>query len=249
MKKQIFLILSLSFLLLFTGCSNDNTNKKVTESNNEKNTVSENTTVQSNKKISKAKDSDTIDSVESDNKKTLNNDATTNINSDKINDMENTKKQNTNSTDNKSADIDSTRVNNNPNNASKNEPENIKSYIGSWKVSNYIFAGIGIYSEDEIKPFLGKTLSFSNEAANYFEEQRVDKMSVLKNPIYKESDISAEEYLNGYKLSNNVVGLNGDMVKQITITDTNGACLLSLIQDDTRLFIHLPGVFLELEKI
>lgn len=60
--------------------------------------------------------------------------------------------------------------------------------------------------------------------------------------------MAIEEYLNGYKLSNGVVGLNGTTVKQIDIMDKNKNRLLSLVKDNNRLFIHLPGVFLELEK-
>ncbi|WP_291583747.1 hypothetical protein [Clostridium sp. UBA6640] len=130
-----------------------------------------------------------------------------------------------------------------------NKMQDIKSYIGSWKISKYICAGIGIYSQDEIESFIGKTVTFSDETANYFEEQRVDKMSFLENPIYEENDMTIEEYLNEYKLSNNTVGLNGTTVKQIDIMDENKDRLLSLLKDDNGLFIHLPGVFLKLEKV
>ncbi|MFA9397456.1 MAG: hypothetical protein ACERKV_04215 [Clostridiaceae bacterium] len=147
-----------------------------------------------------------------------------------------------------------TQPTNEKNNIIENEPvksnevENTKFYIGSWKINKYIWAGIGIYSKDEVESFIGKTVVFSDETANYFEEQFSDKMNILKNPIYKESDMSVEEYLDGYKLTNDIVGLNGSMVKQIDIMDGNENYLLSLIKDDNRLFIHLPGVFLELEK-
>lgn len=59
--------------------------------------------------------------------------------------------------------------------------QDTKSYMRSWKISKYICAGIGIYSQEEIESFIGETVTFSDEAANYFEEQRIDKMNLGGN--------------------------------------------------------------------
>ncbi|MDU1350919.1 hypothetical protein [Clostridium butanoliproducens] len=151
-----------------------------------------------------------------------------------------------NSNNEKISDIDSIEGDDiNANNAIKDT----KSYMGSWRISQYICACIGIYSQDEIESFIGKTVTFSDETANYFKEKHVDNIDTLDNPIYEETDMTVEEYLNGYKLSNSSVGLNGTTINQIDIMDENKDCLLSLVKDDNRLFIHLLGVFLELEKI
>ena len=131
----------------------------------------------------------------------------------------------------------------------KNKEEDEKFYFGEWKINKYIYAGIGINDKEQIEGIIGKTVSFSNESANYFENHLVDKMNTIKNPSYKETEVEVQEYLNGYKASNDVVGFQGNNVQKIDIMDGNQAVVMSLIKDDNRLLIHIPGVFLELERV
>lgn len=224
MRKKLLLSLCLIFLVIFYGCSSNKNNEKAARSTNEKNNTIENKIVKNNEKDSTDKKTSDISSIETENDKDVQKDS----NNKKISDVD-------------SIGTDDNNVN--------NKMQDKKSYIGSWKISKYICAGIGICSQDEIESFIGKTVTFSDETANYFEEQRVDKMSFLEDPIYEETDMTIEEYLNGYKLSNNTVRLNGTTVKQIDIMDENKDRLFSLLKDDNGLFIHLPGVFLELEKV
>lgn len=131
----------------------------------------------------------------------------------------------------------------------KNKEEDEKFYFGEWKINKYIYAGIGVNDKEQIEGIIGKTVSFSNESANYFENHLVDKMNAIKNPSYKETEVEVQQYLNGYKTSNDVVGFQGNNVQKIDIMDENQAVVMSLIRDNNTLLIHLPGVFLELERI
>ena len=131
----------------------------------------------------------------------------------------------------------------------KNKEEDEKFYFGEWKINKYIGAGIGVNDKEQIEGIIGKTVSFSNESANYFENHVLDKMNTIKNPSYKETEVEVQEYLNGYKTSNDVVGFQGNNVQKIDIMDGNQAVVMSLIKDNNRLLIHLPGVFLELERV
>ena len=231
MKKQLILILCLSFMLVFVGCSKDNSNKNGIKTNKEKNNVTESKKIKENNK-----EKNSLNNKQKDSKNTI-----------EASDNKENEEQKKDSNDEKIDNTNSNEVTSNENNDIKKENE--KNYMGKWQIDKYIFAGIGIYSEDDVKAFIGKTVEFTNENANYFQEKRANEMKVLKNPIYKENQMSVEEYLNGYKLSNDVVGLNGNTVNQIQITDENGNSVLSLVKDDNRLFIHLPGVFLELKKV
>ena len=131
----------------------------------------------------------------------------------------------------------------------KNKEEDEKFYFGEWKINKYTYAGIGVNDKEQIEGIIGKTVSFSNESANYFENHLLDKKNTIKNPSYKETEVEVQEYLNGYKASNDVVGFQGNNVQKIDIMDGNQAVVMSLIKDNNRLLIHLPGVFLELERV
>ena len=75
----------------------------------------------------------------------------------------------------------------------KNKEEDEKFYFGEWKINKYIGAGIGVNDKEQIEGIIGKTVSFSNESANYFENHLLDKMNTIKNPSYKETEVEVQE--------------------------------------------------------
>ena len=224
MKRLLVLLLVLLSLNIMVGCNNNESNND-RNSKKEQNNTTESEVVKNSAKDIKDSTKDSVKDIKDDKEKeTLSNvkdeDAKASIKSE----------------DKKDETI-------------KNKEEDEKFYFGEWKINKYIYAGIGINDKEQIEGIIGKTVSFSNESANYFENHLVDKMNTIKNPSYKETEVEVQEYLNGYKASNDVVGFQGNNVQKIDIMDGNQAVVMSLIKDNNRLLIHLPGVFLELERV
>lgn len=220
MKRLLVLLLVLLSLNIMVGCNNN-------ESNNDRNSKKEeNNTTES--KVVKNSEEDIKDSAKD-------------IKDDKEKETLSNVKDEDAKASIKSEDKKDETI--------KNKEEDEKFYFGEWKINKYTYAGIGVNDKEQIEGIIGKTVSFSNESANYFENHLVDKMNTIKNPSYKKTEVEVQEYLNGYKTSNDVVGFQGNNVQKIDIMDGNQAVVMSLIKDNNRLLIHLPGVFLELEKV
>ena len=223
MKRLLVLLLVLLSLNIMVGCNNESSNDR--NSKKEQNNTTESEVVKNSAKDIKDSAKDSVKDIKDNKEKeTLSNvkdeDAKASIKSE----------------DKKDEPI-------------KNKEEDEKFYFGEWKINKYTGAGIGVNDKEQIEGIIGKTVSFSNESANYFENHLLDKMNTIKNPSYKETEVEVQEYLNGYKASNDVVGFQGNNVQKIDIMDGNQAVVMSLIKDNNKLLIHLPGVFLELERV
>ncbi len=129
--------------------------------------------------------------------------------------------------------------------------QNSESFFGQWvieKVAGY--SKSGTYSTDDIKKIIGKTLSFSKEQSSCFGDDASYLNNTVKDPTYKKSVITSDEFLNGWGVPISTLTINSNSVTEIEIDDAKKfpACTF-FIKDDNTLILYGGGTFFELKRV
>jgi len=123
-------------------------------------------------------------------------------------------------------------------------------YYGQWKINKQIaFGPASIYSNDDIKKMIGKTISYSDIQAAY------DTVT-CKNPYYKKSTISSTNFETSNKTKFSTLGITTNSVDQVTVFTNSSsnniwdsAGSVFYLKDQNTLILFDGGVYFELTKV
>lgn len=122
-------------------------------------------------------------------------------------------------------------------------------YDGQWKVNKVLaYGAVGTYSKEDAEKQVGKSLSFSADAASILNDQSSDKAVVIKNPNYQEAVISKDNFLTDFRLSLDKLGIDADSVTRVEVSGSGvGGCTL-LIKDSSTMILVAGGTYFELVR-
>ncbi|WP_315082028.1 hypothetical protein [uncultured Clostridium sp.] len=182
-----------------------------------------------------------------------NNTTNTNTNSSAKNTDSSTKKDNTankvNSNNNNKSNSNTAVNNRSENNATK--VQNEESFYGQWVIEKVVGYGkVGTYSDDDIKKIVGKKLSFSKEQSNCFGDDASYLSDTVKNPTYKKSVITSDEFLSNWLVPLSTLTINSNTVTEIEVNDAKNLPVCTFfIKDNNTLILYGGGTFFELRKV
>ncbi|KOA20322.1 hypothetical protein CLHOM_12340 [Clostridium homopropionicum DSM 5847] len=125
-----------------------------------------------------------------------------------------------------------------------------ETFYGQWIISKLINNdGIGTYSSDDINNIIGKQLSFSSEKSSSFGDDISIMKNIVNNPTYQKLVISKDDFVTGYRISFDKLGIKKDSVTEINVLDSNNTiqCSFYILDKDT-LILYGGGAFFELKK-
>ncbi|MBY6780422.1 hypothetical protein FDB15_16625 [Clostridium botulinum] len=221
---RIFILVAL--LVTLTGCGTEKSQNNDIQTNNDISTEATDT-----------EDNTTNNNTNSSEKITNNNtkkESTTN----KVNSNKNNSNNNNNTAINKSSE-------NNP-----TEVQNEESFYRQWVIEKAVgYSKVGTYSDDDIKKIVGKKLSFSKEQSSCFGDDASYLNDTVKNPTYKKSVITSDEFLSTWLVPLSTLSINSDTVTEIEVNDSKNlpACTF-FIKDNDTLILYGGGTFFELRK-
>ncbi|MDF2856961.1 MAG: hypothetical protein K0Q87_2812 [Neobacillus sp.] len=122
-------------------------------------------------------------------------------------------------------------------------------FYGQWVIKKVLAYGpVGTYSNDDIKNIEGRKLSFSKERASCFGDQIKYLNDVAINPIYKKTVVSKSDFVTGYRLKPDALGIKSDSIIQINASDSKGNGCVFFIKDNDTLILAGGGAFFELVR-
>ncbi|AOR25037.1 hypothetical protein [Clostridium taeniosporum] len=235
--KRIRTFISVALLLVtLTGCGNEKTQSNNSQANNDTVTEASTNKIDNNRK------------------------SNTNTNNNVKDKESNIKKDNTaNKVNSNNNSNSNTAVNNNSeNNATTVQSENNittvqneESFYGQWVIEKEVaYCKVASYSNDDIKKIVGKKLSFSKEQSSCFGDDLSYINDTVKNPNYKKSVITSDEFLNNWGVPIKDLTINGNTVTEVEIDDAKDlpACTF-FIKDDNTLILYGGGIFFQLSKV
>ena len=123
-------------------------------------------------------------------------------------------------------------------------------YYGQWKINKQIaYGAASIYSNDDVKKMIGKTIVYSDIEAVY-------GTVACKNPYYKKSTITSSSFETSNKMKFSTLGITTKSVDQITVFtnssmndlwDSVGSVFY--IKDQNTLILFDGGVYFDLTKV
>lgn len=140
-------------------------------------------------------------------------------------------------------------ISNSKNNATT--VQNEESFYGKWVIEKAVgYLRGGTYTGDDIKKIAGKKLSFSKEQSSCFGDNTSYLNDTVKNPTYKKSVITSDEFLKDWLVPISTLTINSNTVTEIEIDDAKKipACTF-FIKDDNTLILYGGGTFFELSRV
>ncbi|MNC42675.1 hypothetical protein D3C75_914970 [compost metagenome] len=133
----------------------------------------------------------------------------------------------------------------------KIEDSTSKSYYGVWKITKVLGYGpASAYDEEAIEKIIGKEVTYSNEKAGISPRE-------IKNPYYKETLYTEDEFTNNYNIWLENIGVKTNTIKFVQIFmdkefhenyfETGGDFFLT--ENKEMLIMFDQGVFFEMDKV
>lgn len=121
-------------------------------------------------------------------------------------------------------------------------------YYGEWVINQVQAFGIGTFSGEDAKSLIGKELIFTKDKATFFGDQLSDIEKVATNPIYTETVISEADFVANYRIPLDNLGIDGDTITEVSVTDSNGFVSTFFIKDENTLILYGGGSYFELVR-
>lgn len=135
-------------------------------------------------------------------------------------------------------------------NISTNKNTAEETYYGQWQINKQLAsAPASTYSSDDIKTLIGKKSTFSKESATCFGDKISDLNNTAVNPTYKKSVISKNDFETNNRVTFDKLGIKGDTITKVDVTDTKGNGCTFFIKDNNTLILFGGGEYFELSKI
>jgi bla regulator protein BlaR1 len=124
-----------------------------------------------------------------------------------------------------------------------------EAFYGQWVIKQVLAYGpSGTYSTEDAKGLVGKSLSFSADKATCFGDDPSAITKVASKPVYKKAVIINSDFTANYRMTFDKLGIKGDSIKEITVSDSKGAVCTFLIKDDNTLILVGGGTYFELVR-
>ena len=120
----------------------------------------------------------------------------------------------------------------------KEEDRADESFFGTWKVTAYYIPGVSAMTLEDAQGYVGKVCEYSADAFNGDGE-------VTQTPDYQEFEETESDFAMDYRATFESVGLTGDSVKKIEISNSYGFGCQFFIKDADIILICQDGVFFE----
>jgi hypothetical protein len=123
-------------------------------------------------------------------------------------------------------------------------------YFGQWTIDKVLaFGAAGTYSSEDADKMLGKTLSFSADEASIINDQPSDDPIVSGKPDYKETEITADDFLTSYQLTFEKLGIKAESVLEVAVSgpEGSGGCTL-LVVDGGTMILAAGGTYFRLVR-
>lgn len=136
-------------------------------------------------------------------------------------------------------------------NNAKIEDATSESYYGVWYITKVLGYGpASVYDEEDIERIIGKEVIYSNEKAGTSSRE-------IKNPHYKETLYTEDEFTNNYNIWLENIGVKSNSIKLVQVFidkefhenyfETGGDFFLTENKD--MLIMFDQGVFFEMDKV
>jgi hypothetical protein len=129
--------------------------------------------------------------------------------------------------------------------------KNEESFYGDWVIEKAIgYSKAGTYSQEDIKKLVGKKLSFSKEKSSSFGDDVSYLNNIVKNPNYKKSKITKDEFETNFRASVSTLFTNSNNITEIEVVDDKGvsACTF-FVKDNDTLVLYGGGTFFEVRRL
>jgi hypothetical protein len=121
-------------------------------------------------------------------------------------------------------------------------------YFGEWVINQVLAYGVGTYSTEDAESLIGKSLSYTEDQANFFTDELTDIEKIAKNPVYTETISSESDFIVNYRMSFDNLGIEADSITEINVTDSNGYVCTFFMKDDNTLILVGGGTYFELVR-
>ena len=122
-------------------------------------------------------------------------------------------------------------------------------FYGQWVIKRVLAYGpAGTYSSDDVKNIEGRKVLFSQEKAACFGDQIRYLDNIAINPTYQKTIVSKNEFITGYRLKLESLGVKSDSLVQVNAKDANGNGCVFFIKDNDTLILYGGGTFFELVR-
>ncbi|QHQ59754.1 M48 family metalloprotease [Anaerocolumna sedimenticola] len=144
-----------------------------------------------------------------------------------------------------------------PNNTTVAAPEEVRGvsdnkqvYYGDWMINKVLaYGSAGTYSKKDAEKLVGKSLSFTDSQATSFGDDPSLIDQVVSDPVYTETEVTANDFISNYRMSFDRLGIKGDSAEEISVTNTDVSACTFLIKDDNTLILIGGGTYFELTRI
>ena len=126
--------------------------------------------------------------------------------------------------------------------------ENQPLYYGEWVINLVQAYGVGTYSKEDAESLIGKSVKFSAGSATNFGDSVSDIDKESNNPDYTETVLSESDFVTNYRIPFEKLGIEGDTVTEINVTDSNGFVSTFFVKDENTLIIFGGGTYFELVR-
>jgi hypothetical protein len=121
-------------------------------------------------------------------------------------------------------------------------------YFGEWVINKVLAYGVGTYSSEDAESLIGKSLSFTEDQANFFTDELTDIEKIAKNPVYTETISSESDFIVNYRMPFDNLGIEADSITEINVSDSDGHVCTFFVKDDNTLILVGGGTYFELVK-
>lgn len=131
--------------------------------------------------------------------------------------------------------------------ASSSPVEKAKFYYGTWIIKKYVpTTNVSSLSEKNINDYIGQKIVVN-------ENQIVTNQGTIENPIFEEKMLTNTEFFNDRKVQFSSLGINGDTVTQVEVSNYkhetgDGIGSDFFRTDDNKTYTQIGGSFFELGK-
>lgn len=237
MKKRNFIIIIIATVCISaSACGNqsEKTHQKneITNTTNQEQQMNEvNNATSNNQAINTAKPSESQNSIDNSTNYTQ---QQSQVNNSKSQDQQ--QSQSTNITNNNQQN----KATNTTNSSKTDSSQEI--FYGRWKITKVLAYGpVGTYSKDQAQSMIGKNLNYSKDNASY-------ENNISKNPAYKKSVISKNDFQSNNRISLNVIGVKTDTIQEVEVNGLDGIGHIFYIKNNDTLILFDGGVYFELNR-
>lgn len=124
-----------------------------------------------------------------------------------------------------------------------------KAYFGRYVIKRLLAYGpVSAYGDEDIQDMAGKKVSFSEDKASCFGDDKDSLNQTAENPVYKEETISKADFEADNRITFEKLGLEDDSITKVTAEDSKGNGSVFYIKNENTIILYGGGIYLELVR-